>query len=194
MMEQSDPFALFAAWMEDAIAAEPALPEAMCLSTAAADGTVSSRMVLLKGYDRRGFVFYTNFDSRKGHDLDAGGRASLCLHWKSLERQITIQGTAEPVDGTTADAYFASRPRGAQIGAWASKQSETMTASEALKTRVVEFSKKFGEAPVPRPPNWSGFCIVPNRIEFWQGRESRLHDRIVFSRLDDNWAKETLYP
>ncbi len=194
MMDQSDPFDFFNSWMKEAIKAEPNMPEAMCLSTVAKNGTVSSRMVLLKDYNRQGFVFYTNLESRKGRDLTLSGRASLCLHWKALERQITIQGNAEPVDAATADAYFASRPRGSQIGAWASRQSDAMTPPDALEIRVGEFTKKFADGPVPRPPHWSGFCVVPDRIEFWQGHESRLHDRLVFTGGGNDWTKETLFP
>ena len=192
--DTTDPFMLFDRWMTEAEASEPNLANAMCLSTTAQGGAPSSRMVLLKEYGPRGVVFYTNMDSRKGRALRDNDQAALCLHWKSIERQVTIEGRAVEVTGEEADAYFATRPRGAQIGAWASKQSQPLKGKRELEARVKEFEVKYGDVPVPRPPNWSGFRLVPTRFEFWQGRDNRLHDRRVFTAKDGGWTTEWLYP
>ncbi len=188
--------ALFAAWMKDATAAEPRDPTAMTLATVDSDGTPNARMVLLKGTDERGFVFYTNIDSAKGRELDARPAAALVFHWKSLNRQIRIRGPVEHVTPAEADAYFATRPKQAQIGAWASKQSQPLESRLAFEKAVALYAAKYALGDVPRPPNWSGYRIVPLRIEFWQDRPFRLHDRIEFRRegLRTPWSKTRLYP
>jgi len=168
-------------------------PTACTLATVSPDGQPSARIVLLKHADERGFVFYTNLGSRKARDL-ASGRAALCFHWAQLERQVRVEGRVERVSDAEADAYFASRPRGSQIGAWASKQSSAIGAPGELEARVAEFEKRFAGADVPRPPHWSGFRIVPHAIEFWHGKPSRLHDRELFARERDGWTVTKLYP
>jgi pyridoxamine 5'-phosphate oxidase len=169
-------------------------PNAMALATVSPDGQPSNRIVLLKGYDERGFVFYTNYDGRKGQELLKTPKAALCFHWAPLEMQIRIEGTVESVSAEEADAYFASRARASQIGAWASLQSRPMAAPDDLQRRVAEFEAQFAGGAVPRPPHWSGFRVVPGRIEFWHSQPSRLHDRQLYVRVQDGWAIETLYP
>jgi pyridoxamine 5'-phosphate oxidase len=193
-MADQDPIARFLVWFEEAKRREPELPEAMALATADPAGAPSVRMVLLKDVDPRGFVFYTNLDSRKGRELTANGRAALLFHWKSLHRQVRIEGPAEPVADAEADAYFASRDRGAQIGAWASEQSRVLTGRLDLEKRVAKFAAQFGLGKVPRPPFWSGFRVVPERIEFWSEGSFRLHDREVYRKDGDGWRIERLYP
>jgi pyridoxamine 5'-phosphate oxidase len=196
-LEANDPFALFKAWFAEARAAEPDVPDAMAFATADANGTPSVRMVLLKGLDERGFVFYTNFNSPKGREALARGRAALSFHWKSLKKQVRVQGTVETVTDAEADAYFASRPRDSQIAAWASLQSEPMAERFDLERRFAEFTAKFQGKPVPRPPHWSGLRIVPDGIEFWLDRPYRLHERVIFRRggKDGNgWQATRLYP
>lgn len=190
----TDPFALFGDWMAAAQAGEPINPDAACLSTFDGQGTVSSRMVLIKAYDRQGFVFYTDLGSAKSRQLKSHDRAALCFYWRHLERQVTVEGRAEPVDGPQADAYFASRPRGSQIAAWASEQSQPLDSRAVLEARVAEIGAEYRNREVPRPPGWSGFRIVPNRIEFWQGRPDRLHDRLAFRERDGQWVAERLAP
>jgi pyridoxamine 5'-phosphate oxidase len=194
--QAEEPFALFAAWMADATRTEPADPNAMALATVDADGLPDVRMVLLKGFDARGFVFYTNLESRKGRELAANPKAALLFHWKSLTRQVRIRGPVEPVSEAEADAYFASRPRGAQIGAWASKQSAPLEDRFALEKAVARVTAKHAIGTVPRPPHWSGFRIVPLTIEFWHDRPFRLHQRVEFQRQapEAPWAKAGLYP
>jgi pyridoxamine 5'-phosphate oxidase len=191
-----EPFALFAAWYGEARAAEPNDPNAMALATVDADGMPNVRMVLLKDFDRGAFVFYTNLESAKGVELLASRKAALCLHWKSLRRQVRARGTVELVDPAEADAYFDSRPRGSRIGAWASKQSRPLESRFALEKEVARYTARFAAGKIPRPDWWSGFRIVPNQIEFWQDRPFRLHDRIVFSRPTpaSPWEKARLYP
>jgi pyridoxamine 5'-phosphate oxidase len=193
-MAEQDPISRFLEWFEEAKRREPELPEAMALATADPAGAPSVRMVLLKDVDRRGFVFYTNLDSRKGRELTANGKAALLFHWKSLHRQVRVEGPAEPVADAEAEAYFASRDRGAQIGAWASEQSRVLTGRLDLEKRVAKFAAQFGLGKVPRPPFWSGYRIVPERIEFWSEGSFRLHDREVYTRSGDGWRIERLYP
>lgn len=189
-----EPLAPFRRWFALAEQSEP-LPETMTLATATPDGQPSLRAVLLKGADADGFVFYTNTDSRKGEELAANPRAALCFHWKSLGRQVRIEGAAEPVGSAEADAYFASRARDSRIGAWASDQSRPLADRGELEARFAAFARRFAEtADVPRPANWSGYRVRPNRIEFWQERPYRLHDRVVFVRDGQRWRKQRLFP
>ena len=169
-------------------------PTAFALATLGADGQPSVRILLLKGVDTRGFVFYTNYESRKGQELLAHPRAAMCFHWQPLERQVRVEGQAEQVSAGEADAYFASRPRGSQLGAWASRQSQPMEHPGALDERLREVEARFAGGPVPRPPHWSGFRLAPARIEFWHGMPSRLHERLVYSRAGDGWRTDVLYP
>jgi pyridoxamine 5'-phosphate oxidase len=191
---ESEPFAPFQRWFTEAAKAEP-LAEAMTLATATRDGVPSLRAVLVKGIDQRGFVFYTNMESRKAAELNANPRAALCFHWKSLARQVRIEGKVERASEAEADAYFESRARESQIGAWASDQSQPLASRGELENRAAEFARRFAEqANVPRPPNWAGLRVVPQRIEFWQERPSRLHDRWVFIRDGGTWRKQRLFP
>ena len=191
---RQDPIAHFQRWLEEARDSEPNDPDAASLATATPDGVPSSRMVLLKGADEHGFVFYTNLESRKGRELLANPHAALTFHWKSLRRQVRVEGPTDVVDDQEADAYFASRPRMAQIGAWASKQSWPMKGRFDLERRVARTVARFPVGTVPRPEFWSGFRIIPERIEFWTSHEFRLHDRLVYHRDGDGWTTEKLYP
>ena len=189
-----DPFALFDAWFGEARASEPNDPEAMALATVGADGRPSSRMVLLKGHGPEGFVFYTNLDSRKGDELAARPVAALLFHWKSLRRQIRIEGSVSPVSDAEADAYFASRSRDSRLGAWASDQSRPLESRNLFEARFDEVRDRFEDGDVPRPPRWSGFRVTPERIEFWQDRAHRLHERRLFIRDGDSWDEGLLFP
>ena len=194
--EADEPLALFAAWFEDATRAEPSDPSAMALATVDADGLPNVRMVLLKGFDARGFVFYTNTQSPKGRELEEAGKAAAVFHWKSLRRQVRVRGPVERVSEAEADAYFVTRPKGSQIGAWASKQSRPLEDRFALEKAVALYTAKYALAPVPRPPEWSGYRIIPLALEFWHDRPFRLHDRVEFRRDDVSapWVKTRLYP
>ncbi|WP_437126583.1 pyridoxamine 5'-phosphate oxidase [Pelagibius marinus] len=194
----ADPLAIFAAWLAEAETSEPNDANAMALSTVGSDGMPSCRMVLLKGYDDAGFVFYTNFESRKGRQLLATPKAALLFHWKSLRRQVRIEGEVAPVSDAEADEYFASRHKQSQIGAWASQQSRPLEGRFELEKRVALYAAKYAVTQVPRPPHWSGFRLTPRLIEFWQDGAFRLHDRLVYTRRDsgagDSWTTERLYP
>lgn len=190
----SDPFSQFRLWFAEAEAAEINDANAMSLASIGADGRPSVRIVLLKGLDDQGFTFYTNTQSRKGDQLAAHGVAALNFHWKSLRRQVRIEGKVEPVTDAEADTYFASRPRGSQIGAWASQQSRPLDARSTLEQATRDVEARYDGQTVPRPPHWSGYRVVPEWVEFWQDREYRLHDRITFTRTGDGWTKGRLYP
>ena len=190
----ADPLEVFTAWFEDAKAKEPEDPNAVAVASVGSEGMPSCRMVLLKAYDEGGFVFYTNYESRKGRELLAHPQAALLFHWKSLQRQVRIQGAVEQVDPAEADAYFASRDRKSQIGAWASQQSRPLEGRFELEKRVALFAAKYAVGTVPRPPYWSGFRVVPQLIEFWASGAFRLHDRIVYERSGESWTTQRLFP
>jgi pyridoxamine 5'-phosphate oxidase len=192
-----DPIALFQAWFAEAKKAEPYNPDAVALATVDAAGAPNLRMVLLKGIDARGFVFYTNLESAKGEELAARAEAALCFYWKALKRQVRVRGPVEVVSAAEADAYFATRPKDAQIGAWASRQSRPLDGRFELEKEVARFAAKYALAPVPRPPFWSGYRVQPLVIEFWRERLFRLHERLLFTRESLNaraWTKTRLFP
>jgi pyridoxamine 5'-phosphate oxidase len=191
-----DPFQLFREWMAEAETSEINDPNAMALSTVDADGLPNARMVLLKGFDQRGFVFYTNTQSAKGGELLGQGKAAALFHWKSLRRQVRVRGPVEQVSEAEADAYFQSRPRDSRIGAWASQQSRPLESRFALEKAVATYAAKYAIGEVPRPPHWTGFRILPVYLEFWKDGAFRLHDRVTFTRPEPEggWTKQRLYP
>ncbi|MEX2480950.1 MAG: pyridoxamine 5'-phosphate oxidase [Gammaproteobacteria bacterium] len=193
-MKTDDPIARIVEWLEHARAREPEDAEAMSVATVDADGQPSLRMVLVRGIDDRGLAFYTNLTSRKARDIEHNAAVALCFHWKSTGRQIRIEGRAALVAADEADAYFASRPRESQIGAWASKQSSTLEGRFKLEQRVVRYAATFAIGPVPRPGFWSGYRVAPERVEFWEKRPYRLHERTLFERDGDGWQSRRLYP
>jgi len=190
-----EPWQLFARWLEEATAKEPNDPNAVALATVDEDGLPDVRMVLLKGFDASGFVFYTNLESNKGRQLLSSGKAAMCFHWKSLRRQVRLRGRVEPVSEAEADEYFASRPRNSRIGAWASKQSRPLESRFALEKTVAEHAARYAIGSIPRPAHWSGFRLVPEVIEFWKDGAFRLHDRVQLTpRPDGGWNRTRLYP
>ena len=189
-----DPIELFGEWFKAAGESGIFLPEATALATATASGVPSVRMVLLKGVDARGFVFYTNYGSRKATDLETNPRAALCFHWAVLERQVRVEGTVERVSQEESEAYFASRPRGSRIGAWASNQSAPLPSREVLEERVRRFEKEYPGEEIPLPPFWGGYLLRPSLVEFWQGKADRLHERLVFARDAGAWTTRRLFP
>ncbi len=189
-----NPFSLFTRWMAEAEQAGLIEPTAMSLASVHADGRPSLRVVLLKQFDARGFVFYTNYGSRKARELDAQPLAAATLWWDRLERQIRIEGRVQRAEPDEGDDYFSGRPRGSQLGAWASRQSEVISSRAGLEQQLAEVSDRFAGDPVPRPPFWGGYRLVPERIEFWQGQPNRLHDRLLYTRIGGTWKRERLQP
>ena len=192
--EENEPFALFGSWLKDAEASELNDPNAVAVATVDENGLPNVRMVLLKDFDNRGFVFYTNFESQKGQEILGQKKAAMCFHWKSLRRQIRIEGPTSAVSDAVADAYFATRGRDSQLGAWASEQSRPLDSRTTFETRFAEVEARFAGLAVPRPPHWSGTLVTPARIEFWQDREHRLHERRLFTWSSDGWSEGLLYP
>jgi pyridoxamine 5'-phosphate oxidase len=189
-----DPIAMFRRWMHDTVVAGLHEPNAMVVSTVSSEGRPSSRMVLLKGVDERGFVFYSNYDSRKGGELAGNPRAALLFPWHDLQRQVRVEGTTERVSQEESQRYFASRPRASQLGAWASPQSEVVDSRDELDRRYAETERRFDDTDVPLPENWGGYRVAPDVVEFWQGRRGRMHDRLVYRRTTDGWAAVRLAP
>lgn len=190
----ADPIELFQAWFDAASESGILLPESAALATATPQAVPSVRMVLLKAFDQRGFVFFTNYGSQKARELDANPEAALCLHWAVLQRQVRVSGPVRRTSLEESAAYFGTRDKGSQIGAWASTQSRPLPAREELEERVAEYRTRFADAEIPLPPFWGGYRLSPRRMEFWQGRADRLHDRLVFTRGGDGWSTERLYP
>jgi pyridoxamine 5'-phosphate oxidase len=191
---EDEPYRLFAAWLKDATASEINDPDGLALATVDASGMPNARMVLLKGFDAQGFVFYTNFESQKGQEILSSMKAAMCFHWKSLRRQVRVRGNVEVVTDAEADEYYATRPRGSRIGAWASKQSRPLESRFALEKAVAEYTARYPIGDIPRPRHWSGFRLLPSSIEFWHDRPFRLHDRMEFRRSGGGWEKTRLYP
>jgi len=194
MSAKKDPFETFSQWLEEATKNEPDNPTAVALATADASGAPSVRMVLLKGFDERGFVFYSNTESRKGRELAENPRAALCFHWKTLARQVRIEGAVTPVSDEEADAYYASRARDSRIGAWASKQSTAMSGRFDLEVAVAKYAAKYAIGDVPRPPFWSGYRIAAERLEFWTDKPFRLDERLIYERDGEGWRNQILFP
>ncbi len=194
MTDLKTPIERFKAALQRATDAGLHLPNGVALATVDSDGRPSVRVVLLKDVDQRGFVFYTHLDSRKSRELQSNPKASLCFWWPALEEQVRVEGVVELVDNAEADAYWQSRPRGSQLGAWASAQSEPLSSQQVLVDEYARLEKKYQDRSIPRPPFWSGFRVTPDRIEFWRGREDRLHERELFTRTDGRWEKTLLYP
>lgn len=194
LIKKHDPIELFKNWMEEADCKEQSDANAMNLATVNGAGEPSSRMVLLKKVDRFGFTFYTNLGSRKAQDMAINPRVALCFHWKTLKRQVRIEGTIEAVEAREADEYFASRDRASRIGAWASKQSQVLSERVNLEEQITKYTAKFSNSEVPRPKFWSGYRVLPLLFEFWSDKPSRLHERLIFRLVDDNWLSETLFP
>jgi pyridoxamine 5'-phosphate oxidase len=191
-----DPFVQFTRWYDDAVANRELQPDAMVVASCTPDAVPSARMVLLRGVDDRGFCFYTNYDSRKGRELDANPRAAIAFHWPEVLRQVRATGAVERVDDAESDAYWSNRPRASRISAWASEQSEVVVSRDELEARVVELEARFGDGDIPRPPGWGGYRVVPDDVEFWQHRDDRLHDRLRYARRagGDGWRIERLQP
>ncbi len=190
-----NPFSQFARWFEDAQKSQPLHPEAMTVASVSADGRVSARICLMKDFDEHGFTFFTNYHSRKGEQISSNPRVALCFHWQSLERQVRIEGAAVKVAEEESDRYFATRPRGSQLGAWVSEQSHVISGRDGLEAGVRELEEVYRDRPVPRPPHWGGFRVIPVWIEFWQGRTDRLHDRFSYRlREPKDWVIERLSP
>ncbi|CAN7469436.1 pyridoxamine 5'-phosphate oxidase [Rhizobium sp. LjRoot254] len=192
--QENEPFSLFGTWLNEAESTEPNDPNALALATVDADGMPNVRMVLLKSFDLDGFVFFTNYESRKGQELLGQKKAAMVFHWKSLRRQVRVRGNIETVSDAEADAYYETRARGSRIGAWASKQSRPLESRFALEKAVAEYTMKFGIGHIPRPAHWSGFRLRPVSIEFWADRPFRLHDRVEFTRAGEGWEKVRMYP
>ena len=192
--EQLDPIEFFKAWFDAAEDSGIVMPESVALATATSEGAPSVRMVLLKAVNEKGFVFFTNYGSRKANEIEANRRAALCFHWASLERQVRITGSVERITEAESYAYFSTRERGSRIGAWASKQSQPLLDRKELQRRVSETTSSFADQDIPLPPFWGGYRIRPEVIEFWQGKADRLHDRLVFTRIGRDWSTERLYP
>ena len=194
-LDKENPFKLFKLWMEEAEKSEPNDPNAVNVATVDSSGQPDNRMVLLKGLTENSFIFYTNLESKKSRDLRNNPKASMCFHWKSLLRQVRIQGSVQLVDGKTADEYYNSRPYESRIGAWASSQSEVMKHRDEFEEKINEFKKKYPDQHnVPRPTYWSGWALTPYKIEFWKDVKNRLHQRLCYSRIGEAWSKEILYP
>jgi len=190
-----DPIRQFRIWYDEAVTGQLLMPEAFTLATATPDGKPSARMILLKGFDEKGFVFFTNYESRKGHELAANPRAAMLFYWDRLERQVRIEGRVEVISPAESEAYFHSRPYGSQLGAWASQQGQVVASRDILERRMEQLRIQYPAAPVPRPSYWGGYLVVPSSIEFWQGRPNRLHDRLRYHRLPDGpWLIERLSP
>ncbi len=193
-MAAEDPFHQYAIWFQEAIDSQILDPYAACLSTATKSGIVSSRMLYIRGVNDDGFIFYTNYNSNKGQEINQNKYGALNVFWGEIERQIRIEGEIKKVSTSISDQYFDARPRASQLGAWASYQSEMLNGRDELTERLLFFENKFKDKPVPRPPHWGGFCLMPNKIEFWQGRSSRLHDRILYTKKESSWVKSRLSP